>query len=150
MQKTYLIGIQCFQGQPIYCTTLVSQLFHSHPSLEVVYMFLLQKEWHSSIPWRILYYFDRRICSHSSIVWVIFWKVICLFPKISWFQLCVLSKVLDYFYKILAAIHSFNGTVHFSDIKIYNHTLLLTHFLSAYFRTVLNTVRNELKRPKTI
>ena len=33
-----------------------------------------------------------------------------------------------------ASIHSFNGTVHFSDVKICNHLILPTDILPAYFR----------------
>ena len=40
----------------------------------------------------------------------------------------------NYFYRILAAIHYFNGTAHFSDIKICIHPVLPTYFLSVYFK----------------
>ena len=67
----------------------------------------------------------------SSIVWVILSAIVCLFPKkVAFFQ-----RYYNYFYRMLSAIHSFNGTVHFSDVKIYSHLMLPTHFLSAYFRT---------------
>ena len=52
-----------------------------------------------------------------------------------WFQLCVLSKYYNHFYRILAAIHYFNGTVQFSDVKIFSHPNLPTHFLSVYVKT---------------
>ena len=41
----------------------------------------------------------------------------------------------NYFYRILAVIHSFNGTVYFSHVKMSSHPILLTYILSAYFRT---------------
>ena len=41
----------------------------------------------------------------------------------------------DYFWKIFGGIHSFNGTVYFSGVKICSHPHLLTHFLSVHFRT---------------
>ena len=40
----------------------------------------------------------------------------------------------NYFYRRLAAIHSFNSTVYFSDAKICSHPPLLAYFLSANFR----------------
>ena len=43
----------------------------------------------------------------------------------------------NYFYKILAAIHSFNDTVHFSVVKTCSHEIFPTQFLSAYFRTTV-------------
>ena len=36
--------------------------------------------------------------------------------------------------RILAAIQHFNGTVHFSDVKICSHLRLSMHFFTAYFR----------------
>ena len=36
--------------------------------------------------------------------------------------------------RILAAIQSFNGTVHFSDVKVCSHLFLSMHFFAAYFR----------------
>ena len=43
--------------------------------------------------------------------------------------------MLYLFYRILGHIHSFNGTVHFSDVKTCSDPIWLRHFLSAYFRT---------------
>ena len=44
------------------------------------------------------------------------------------------QRYYNYFHRILAAIYSFNGTVHFSDTKICSHPILPSYFLSAYFR----------------
>ena len=99
-----------------------------------MYLFLLQKEWQSSIVWRLLYLFWQENLQ-STIVWVILSAEVSLFPGKSFFQLCVLSKYYNHFYRILAAIHYFNGTVQFSDVKIFSHPNLPTHFLSVYVKT---------------
>ena len=46
-----------------------------------------------------------------------------------------LQRYYNYLYRIVAAIHSFNDIVHFSDVKTCSHPILLMHFLSGYFRT---------------
>ena len=106
-------------------------LFHysncSHPSFEVGYLFLSKSEWQISILWRILCLFWWKIFQ-SSIAWEILSAVVCLFKKTVGFSYAFFQKYHNYFYRILAAIHPFNGTAHFSDVKICNHPALPTHF----------------------
>ena len=109
---------------------------YSHPSLVVVYLFLSQKEWQSSILWRVLYLFWLENLQ-SSIAWVFLSAVVYLFPKKVGSSHVFFRRYFNYFYRILAAIHSFNGTVYFFDVKICSHAILPTHFLSAYFRTLV-------------
>ena len=40
-----------------------------------------------------------------------------------------------YFYRRPVTIHSFNGTVYFSDVKICSHSLLPAYIVPAYLRT---------------
>ena len=82
----------------------------------------------------MLYLFWQEILQ-SSIVWAIFSVVVYLFPKKRGFSKAFFQKYCDYFERMLADIHSFNGTVYFSNIKICSNPILLTHFLSVYFRT---------------
>ena len=95
-------------------------LFHhsnySHLSLGVVYLFLLQKEWQSSILWRILKIFWQEILQ-SSIVWVILAAVVCLFAKKVVFSHALFQSFYYYINRILAAIHSFHGIAHFLTLK---------------------------------
>ena len=69
----------------------------------------------------------------------------------------------NYLYNILAAIHFFNGIVHFSDFRIWSHIILPTHFLLAYLRTpvtvkqishrcscILRATRNENSQLKQL
>ena len=58
-----------------------------------------------------------------------------LFSKKVGSSCAVFERYYNYFYRIFAAVHSFNGTVYFSEVKICSHPILLTHFLSAYSRT---------------
>ena len=112
---------------------------YSHPSLEVVHLFLSQKEWQSSIHIQLhCIYFDRRTCSHPFIAWVILSAVVCLFPKKVGSGYAFFQKYDNHFQRILAVIHIFNGTVPFSYFQICSHPILPTHFLSAYFRTQTN------------
>ena len=79
-------------------------LFHdsncNHPSLEVVDLFLSQKECQSSIFWRALYFFDRRTCNSY------------LFPKNVGSNYATFQRYYNYLHRILGAIHCFNGIVH--------------------------------------
>ena len=113
-------------------------LFHhsncSNLSLEVMYLFLSQKEWESSIIWKVLYLFWQENLQ-SSIVLVILSAVVFLLPKKVGSSYSIFQRYYNYFYRILAAIHCFNGTVHFFGAKICSCPILSTHFLSAYFRT---------------
>ena len=113
-------------------------LFHhsncSHPCLEIMYLFLSQKEWQSSILWSVLYLFWQENLQ-SSIIWVILSAVVHLFPKKVGSSYAFSWGLYNCFCKIFANIHSFNSTVHFSDVTIWSHLILPTHFLSAYFRT---------------
>ena len=108
----------------------------SHPFLKVVYLCLSQKEWQSSILWKVLYLFWQEKLQ-SSIVWVIPSAVVCLFPKNVGSSYAFFQRWYNYFYRILAATHPFNDTVHFSDVRIWSHPILPTHFLSAYLRTLV-------------
>ena len=110
---------------------------YSHPSLEVVHLFLSQKEWQSSILWIALYLLWQENLQ-SSIVWVILSAVVCLFPKKVGSGYAFFQKYDNHFHRILAVIHIFNGTVPFSYFQICSHPILPTHFLSAYFRTQAN------------
>ena len=58
-----------------------------------------------------------------------------LFPKKVSFSYEFFERHINYFYRILTAIHYFNGTVHYSDVKLCIHPVLSTDFFSAYFRT---------------
>ena len=53
-----------------------------------------------------------------------------LVPAMRSFRITITSSI-----KILEAMHSFNGTVHVSDVKICSHPILPTLFLSAYLKT---------------
>ena len=90
-----------------------------------------QKEWQSFILWRYLFWRENLL---SSIVWVILSAVMFISKK-SWFQLCVLWRYYNYFYRTLADRHYFKDTVHFYDVKICSHPVLPTHFFSAHFKT---------------
>ena len=59
----------------------------------------------------------------------------CLFPKKVDSCYALFQRYDKYLYRKLAATHSFNETVHYSDIKICSHAVLPTHFFSSYFRT---------------
>ena len=73
----------------------------------------------------------------SSIVWVILSAAVFLFSKKigSRYAFYIVERHYNYLYRILGAIHSFNSTARFSDVRICSHPILPTHFLSAYFRT---------------
>ena len=58
-------------------------------------------------------------------------------PEKSWLHYAFFQRYYNYFYKILAAIYSFNGAVHFPDVKTCSHPILPKHFLFPYFRTLL-------------
>ena len=100
-------------------------------------MFLPQEEWHSSILWMVLYLFWRNNLQ-LSIIWVALREAICLFPRKVCSSYAFFKSYYKVFFRIVAAIHSFKGTVNFSDVKICNHQILPMHFLSAYFRTQVN------------
>ena len=57
-----------------------------------------------------------------------------LFPAISSFRSTITGSI-----NVLAAIHSFNGTAHFSDVKICSRPILPTLFFSVFQNRVLNT-----------
>ena len=108
-----ILGIRFFKGQFTYFSTLILNIrplkqciFFSHSKNGI----LLFSEWY-------YIYFHRRTCSHL------------LFDKL--FR----QQVLSLFLRTLAGIHSLNGTVHFSGVKICSGPILPMHFLSAYFRT---------------
>ena len=94
IKKSYFFGRQIlgiwFFLRPVY-------LFHysncSHPSLEVVYLFLSPKEWESPIFWRVLYLFWYKNLQ-SSIAWVFLPAVLCLFLQ-----------------KLVPAMRSYKGTI---------------------------------------
>ena len=98
------------------------------------YLFLSKKERQSSILWRVLYLLWRENLQ-PSIVLVILSAVVCLLPKKVGSSYAFFQRYYNYFYRTLTLIHSFNSTVHFSDVKINNHLILRTYFLSVYFRT---------------
>ena len=100
-------------------------------------MFLSQEEWHSSILWMVLYLFWRGNLQ-LSIIWVALREAICLFPKNVGSSYAFFKSYYKDFFRIVAAIHSFKGTVNFSDVKICNHQILPMNFLSAHFRTQVN------------
>ena len=93
IKKSYFFGRQIlgiwFFLRPVY-------LFHysncSHPSHEVVYLFLSPKEWYHLFFEGFCIYFDRRTCNHPLLEYF-FQQYYVYFYK-SWFQLCVLTKVL--------------------------------------------------------
>ena len=58
--------------------------------------------------------------------------------------------ITNYLYKILGAIHSFNGIVHFFYVKICGHPILPTHFRSAYFRTPVTVKQISYHRGSSI
>ena len=65
----------------------------------------------------------------SSIAWIILSAVVCLFPKKVAASYAFFQKYYNYFYSILADIHSFNGTLHFFDVETCLHPFLPTYFL---------------------
>ena len=94
-------------------------LFHhsdrSYSMFRVEYLFLSRKEWKSSILWRMLF-------------------ILTGYLGVIHFGNGMLIPNYDHFQRRLAAIHSLNGTVYFSDVKICRHRLLPAYFLSAYIR----------------
>ena len=80
----------------------------------------------------------------SSIDWVIFPEVVFSFPKKVGFNYAFFQSYYNYFYRTLAPIHSCSGIVHFSDVKVCNYPLLLTHFFSVYFRIPVTVKKNYL------
>ena len=109
----------------------------SHSSLEVVYLFLPQKEWQDSMFWVVLYLFWQENLQ-SFIVWVILSTVVCFFPKKVGFSHVFFQRYYNYLYKIFVVIHSFNGTVYFFHVKICSYPIPPTHFLSTCFKTPVN------------
>ena len=107
----------------------------SHPSLEIVYMYLSQKEWQTSIIWNVLYLLWQENL-HSSIFWVILSAVACLFSKKVSYSCAFYQMYYNYFYRIAAAIYSFNGAVHFSDIQFCQRTFFqrISEHLSTWNR----------------
>ena len=71
----------------------------------------------------------------SSIVWVILAAVACLFLREVGSNYAFFQRYNNYFYRIIEAIHSFNGTAYFPDVKICIYPGFPTQFLSRYFRT---------------
>ena len=113
-------------------------LFHhyncSHTSLEIVYLLLSQKRM------TVIYSLKCTVFILTGELAVIH----CLSNSFS-SNMVILKKTIgsscaffqgyhNCFYRILAAIHSFNGTIHFSDVKICSNPILLTLLLSVYFR----------------
>ena len=98
------------------------------------HLFLLQKEYQSSILCRTLYLFWQENMQ-LTIVWVISSAIVCLFPRKFASSYVFFQSYCYCFHRILAVIRSCNGTVHFSDVKSISHPFLPTHFLSAYSRT---------------
>ena len=108
-----------------------------------MYLFLLQKEYECSC----YIYFDRIICTHPLFEQFIQQHYVYFQKKVGFsyasFErhlfICIILYIdiiyRHYVYRILAAIYFFNGIVYFSDVKIYNHPILPTQFVSAYFRT---------------
>ena len=64
----------------------------------------------------------------SSIIWVILSAVVCSFPKKAGPSYAFIQRYYKYSYRMLAAIHSFNGNVDFSDINICNYPVLMMDF----------------------
>ena len=81
----------------------------------------------------MLYSFWREILQ-SSIAWVLYPAVVCLFSKKVDFTYAFSQSYYNYFYRILAAIHSLSSAVQFFDVNIYSHSLLPKHFLLVRFR----------------
>ena len=103
-----------------------------HPLTYGIYFCHRKNDSHSSFKGYCTY-FDGR--TWNLLVWVFLSAVMFiswtkLVPAMRSFRKTITSSV-----KILAAMHSFNGTVHFFDVKICNHPILLALFLSAYFKT---------------
>ena len=141
LNRSYLLTKVTFWGDFSYAHAIFLRavyLFHhsncSHTSLEVVYLFLSQKAWQAFILWSVVYLFWQENLQ-SSIVWVILSAEICLFPKEVGSSYAFFQSYYNYFYRIFAAIHFFNGTVHFYDVKICSHLIFPIHFLSVYIRT---------------
>ena len=101
-----------------------------HPSFDVGYLFLSQKEWHSSTLWRVLY-LSLRENLQSSIVWAILSIVssIMFISIKNWFMRSFRGTI------VFTAIHLSKGTAYFSDVRFRSYPILPTHFLSSYFRT---------------
>ena len=110
------------------CSLFVSPLWLQNSSLEVVYLFLSQKEWQSSILWRVIYLFWQENLQ-SSTVWVILPAIVCLFPEKVGSSSAFFQSYHNYFY------WTFQRYCIFSNVKICSHPILLRKFLSAYFRT---------------
>ena len=104
-------------------------LFHdsngNHPSLEVVDLFLSQKECQSSIFWRALYFVDRRTCNSY------------LFPKNVGSNYATFQRYYNYLHRIYSEPSTVSTVLYivFTDVKICSHSVLSTPLLSAYFRT---------------
>ena len=104
---------------------------YSHFSFGISYLFLSQIELQAPFLEGYCIYFDGWSCSHF-IVWVTFLPIAFLCPKKRWFQLYTFfHSCYNYFYRTLAAIHSFSVTVSFSNVKIRNYLLLPTRFFQS-------------------
>ena len=110
----------------------------SHPSIEIVYLYLSQKKWQSSIIWNVLYLFWQENLQ-SSIFWVTLSAVACLFSKKVGSSCAFFQRYYNYFYRIAAAIHSLNGTAHFSDIQFCQRTFFqrISERLSTWNRLLI-------------
>ena len=104
---------------------------YSHFSFGISYLFLSQKELQAPILGRILYLFWWEILQSFHCLSNFFSNSIFISKK-RWFQLYTFfHSYYNYFYRTLAAIHSFSVSVSFSDVKICNYLLLPTHFFQS-------------------